>query len=129
MLWWWIAMFGVALVFGVLNVALNPQLAQANTITLTQVVANIVLLLLGFRWLHIDSAQLDIRRPLWLNFGIVLLAIVFVPYYFYKTRPAGARLQPIILFVGLVLAIGVVSAIGSALMVSMQSTTTSAPGL
>ena len=124
-----VTMLGVALVFGVLNVALHPDAMQANAITGTQVVANVVLLLLGFRWLQIDSAQLDIRRPWWLNVGVVLLAIVFVPYYFYKTRPEGRRLRPILGFFGVVLAVGVVSAIGSMLMMAMRSPALATPGL
>ncbi|HNR91282.1 MAG TPA: hypothetical protein PKO41_02545 [Dokdonella sp.] len=115
------AMFGVALVLGVLNVALNPDVVQNARVTGTQIAGNLVLLYLGFRWLAIDSAQLDIRRPLWLNVCIILLAIVFVPYYFYKTRRPGQRAQPILLFLALVVGIGIVSAIGSTLMLTLQS--------
>lgn len=124
------AMFGVALVLGVLNVALNPDVMQNARLTGTQVIGNLVLLFLGFRWLAIDSAQLDIRRPLWLNIGIILLAIVFVPYYFYKTRQPGQRALPILLFLALVVGVGIVSAIGSTLMLAMQSgATPGAPGI
>lgn len=124
-----IAMLGLSIAFGIVNVAMNPQVMQQPGLTLSQIVANLSLFVLGFYWLHIDSTQLDIRRPLWLNAGIVLLAIVFVPYYLHKTRPAGARLVPILSFFGLVLAIGMASAIGSMLMLAMQPGAASPPGI
>ena len=110
------AMFGVALVLGVLNVALNPDVMQDARLTGTQIVGNLVLLFLGFRWLAIDSAQLDIRRPLWLNVCIILLAIVFVPYYFYKTRPAGRRGLAIAGFFAMVVAVSLAMSFGAALL-------------
>ncbi|WP_440225611.1 hypothetical protein ACQQ2N_10215 [Dokdonella sp. MW10] len=116
------AMLGASLVFSILNVALNPDLAQQPSITVTQLIANVTLMLLGFRWLHLDSAQLEIRRPIWLNVGIILLAIVFVPYYLYKTRQPGARQAPILGFLGLVVAIGVASAVGGGLMMAFSGT-------
>ena len=61
---------------------------------------------------------------MWLNVGIVLLAAVFVPYYLYKTRPAGARVAPILNFFGLVLGCAVTSAVGATLM----GTFSAAPG-
>jgi len=114
-----IGMLGVALAAGIAVAALAPE---PGTVPLgVQFVINLALLLLGFRWLQIDSRQLDIRRPLWLNIGIVLLAAVFVPYYFYKTRPAGARLTPILMFFGLVMAIAFVSGLGAVLMTATQT--------
>lgn len=114
------AMLGVSLVTGIVVAAFAPDSGAAGVPMSIQLLANLALLLLGFRWLHIDSAQLDIRRPLWLNIGIVLLAAVFVPYYFYKTRPAGARVVPILSFFGLVMACAMASAIGTLLMSSLQ---------
>lgn len=126
------AMLGVSLVTGIIIAALAPAPVTSDTgmtLSAPQIIANVVLILLGFRWLQVDSAQLDIRRPLWLNIGIVLLAAVFIPYYFYKTRPAGARLTPILGFFGLVIACAVASAIGTTLMILMQSGGTPAPTL
>jgi hypothetical protein len=115
-----VAMLGVSLVTGIVVTAFAPESGPVEVPLGVQFAVNLALLLLGFRWLQIDSQQLDIRRPLWLNFGIVLLAAVFVPYYFYKTRPAGARLKPILMFFGLVMAIAFTSAIGAMLMTALQ---------
>lgn len=109
-------MFGVSLVTGIVVTALAPNAAETGMPLGIQLVANIVLFVLGFRWLHADSVALDIRRPTWLNIGIILMAAVFVPYYFFKTRPEGARLAPILRFFGLIFACAFTSVIGSTLM-------------
>ena len=114
------AMLGVSLVAGVVITAVAPDAAENGIPLGIQIAANVVMIVLGLHWLQADSAQLDIRRPVWLNVGIVLLAAVFVPYYFYKTRPAGARLHPILAFFGLIFACAMTSAIGTLLMGAIQ---------
>ncbi len=105
------AAFGINLVFGALLVVLYPELtrpenAQAAIAGLRNSGLNIVyelaVLVICFIWLGLDSHQLQIRRPWWLNVGIVLLTSVFVPYYLYKTRAAGQRGQAILSFFGIV---------------------------
>lgn len=105
------AVFGINLVFGALLVGLFPGLtdpasAQATIEELRSSPINFVYqlatLIACFAWLHLDSRQLDIRRPWWLNVGIVLVTSVFVPYYLYKTRPPGQRGQAILSFLGVV---------------------------
>ena len=122
------AMLGVSLAAGIVVVALAPTPSEAGmSLSVPQIIANVVLFVLGFRWLHVDSAQLDIQRPTWLNVGIILLAAVFVPYYFYKTRPVGARMVPILSFFGLVIACAMASAIGTTLMTMLQPGSAPAP--
>ena len=122
------AMLGVSLVAGIMVAAFAPAPSGSGmSLSLPQLVANVVLFVLGFRWLRVDSAQLDIRRPIWLNIGIILLAAIFVPYYFYKTRPAGARVTPILSFFGLVIACAMASAIGTTLMALLQPGSAPAP--
>jgi hypothetical protein len=104
-------LIGASLVFGVLDAALRLQ--SSSTLTL---IGSLAMLLIGFRWLQLDAAQLDIRRPMWLNVGIVMAAAIFVPYYLYKTRPVGHRLPAIAGFFAVVFGCAVVSALGAALM-------------
>lgn len=113
-------MFGVSLATGIAITALAPNAVETGMPLGIQIVANIVAFVLGFRWLQADSAALDIHRPTWLNVGIVLLAAIFVPYYFYKTRPEGARLAPILRFFGLIFACAFTSVIGATLMTLLQ---------
>jgi peptidoglycan/LPS O-acetylase OafA/YrhL len=117
-----IALVGAALVLGIVDAALGlPSTESPGRLAFT-FGGNIALLLIGFRWLQFDAAELDIRRPTWLNVGIILLAAVFVPYYLYKTRPAGHRLPAIAGFFGLIFACMIGSAIGALLMQAMSST-------
>lgn len=39
-----------------------------------------------FAWYHADARQRGYRRPMWLNVGVIALAIVAMPYYFLRTR-------------------------------------------
>lgn len=39
-----------------------------------------------FAWYRIDARQHGYRRSIWLNIGVILLAIVAMPYYFFRTR-------------------------------------------
>ena len=105
------AVFGIHLVFGAVLVMLHPDLAS-NQESMQQAMASvrssgisylyqIAVLVACFVWLGCDSRQLDIRRPWWLNLGVIFLTSVFVPYYLYKTRPAGRRGQAILAFVGI----------------------------
>lgn len=117
-----IALVGAAVVLGIVDTALGlPSTDSAGRLAFT-FGGNIALLLIGFRWLQIDAAELAIRRPTWLNVGIILLAAVFVPYYLYKTRPADHRLPAIAGFFGLIFACMIGSAIGALLMTSISGT-------
>jgi hypothetical protein len=111
-----IALIGVSLVLGIVDVALGFPLTESPGRLAFTLGGNLALLLIGFRWLQIDAVELDIRRPNWLNVGIILLAAVFVPYYLYKTRPANRRLPAIAGFFGLVFACMFGTAIGAMLM-------------
>lgn len=114
------AMLGVSLATGIVVAAVAPNAAETGMPLGIQLGANVLLFVLGFRWLQADSAQLDIRRPTWLNVGIILFAAVFVPYYFYKTRPEGRRLSPIMRFVALIFACAIASVLGTTVMAMLQ---------
>ncbi len=42
--------------------------------------------LLIFAWYRLDSTQIGYRRSPWLNVGVIALAIVVLPYYFFRSR-------------------------------------------
>jgi len=111
-------LLGASLVLGIVDAAFQLQSSSGLTF-----VGSLAMLIIGFRWIALDSAELDIRRPMWLNIGIVMAAIVFVPYYLYKTRPAGRRLPAIASFFAIVLACAMTSAIGAAAMMYFSGTT------
>lgn len=110
-----IALGGASFVLGIVDVlfALPPR--PDGVRLLVMALGNVTLLVIGFRWLMLDARELEIRRPLWLDLGIVLLAAVFVPYYLYKTRPQPRRLPAILAFFSLVLGCMVLTTLGAAL--------------
>jgi hypothetical protein len=115
-----VALLGASVVLGIVEVALGLPMQDSQQRLVFTFVGNLALLLLGFRWLQLDARELDIRRPTWLNIGIVLLAAVFVPYYLFKTRPPERRLLAIASFFGLVIACMLASALGAVLMATLS---------
>jgi hypothetical protein len=107
-------LIGVSLVFGVVDVGLGTGLSESARFGIA-LLGNLALLVIAFHWLNLDSHELDIRRPTWLNLGIILLLIVFVPYYLYKTRPEGKRTPVLLGFLAVLVACVFASAIGSTL--------------
>lgn len=58
-----------------------------------------VLIALGlfwvFLWLHADQREFGYRRSPWMNVGIVLLSVLFIPVYLARSRPAGRKLAAV----------------------------------
>jgi hypothetical protein len=133
------AVFGVNLIFGGLLVVYFPSLIEPKTLQEMMVAFEdasfrlayqgykLVLLVLCFIWLGLDSKQLDIRRPWWLNIGIVLMSEVFVSYYLFKTRPQGRRLSSILRFLGIVFGGAFVAALGSMIATAVYGIPASGP--
>ncbi len=117
-----IALGGASLLIGIIDIALGLPSAQDGARLLVTLLGNLVLLVIGFRWLSLDSRQLDIRRPTWLDVCIILFAAIFVPYYLYKTRPAERRLPAIGAFFGVVFGCMFATAIGASLMMMLSGT-------
>ncbi|MGN6519435.1 MAG: hypothetical protein ACTHK2_08440 [Dokdonella sp.] len=104
------AVFGVSLVVGGLlaaqhadlfaNPAAVPAAMEAVRGSGLNLAYQIAVLLLCFAWLEMDSRELSIRRPWWLNLGVVFMTSIFVPYYLYKTRAPGQRGGAILAYFG-----------------------------
>ncbi|MCC8674117.1 hypothetical protein [Xanthomonas vesicatoria] len=71
-----------------------------------------VLLVLIFVWLAADSRRQGFRRPMWINIGMVLAWLVFIPIYLYRSRPVGRRLSAMGGFVLAILASGLLFMLG-----------------
>lgn len=41
---------------------------------------------LVFLWYRIDSEQRSFKRSPWLNIGVIAIAIIALPYYFFRSR-------------------------------------------
>lgn len=116
-----VALFGVSLVYGI--VAAQIGLLPAGSPRIGDVfwfASVLVMFIAGFAWLHYDGFERNyVRTPL-LNAGIVLLAIVFVPVYFWNSRPPGRRALPIFAFFGVVVGSMFLSMLGSACMFALD---------
>lgn len=55
----------------------------------TAIVFTVVGVSLIFLWYRLDAMRIGYRRRPWLDLGVIALAIVALPYYFFRSR--GAR--------------------------------------
>lgn len=116
-----VALFGMSLVYGIAaaQVRLLPG-ASARLDDVFWFASVLVMFIAGFAWLHYDGFERGYTRRPWLNIGIVLLAIVFVPVYFWNSRPPGRRVLPIFAFFGVVVGSMFLSMLGSACMFALD---------
>ena len=106
------ALLGCSFTIGIVLAGTYPYLHSPQQEFLVQILGNVLLLGIGFWWLHLDSTEHGVRRSPLLDVGIVLAALVFVPYYFFRTRPPGGRARPVLAFFGLILVSALCSAGG-----------------
>lgn len=66
-------------------------------------------------WFYKDSAERGFARTSAWSAGIILLSIVAVPIYLFKSRPPGKRLKAIALALGTLILSILLPAIGAAL--------------
>lgn len=63
---------------------------------------------LCFAWYCRDGDARSYIRSRWLNIGIIILTVLTVPYYLWRSRPRGQRLRAILRYAGFgVLLVGV----------------------
>lgn len=131
-----VSAYGVSLVCGAWIAMKFPGLTNPDTLAATMEalrghwinwVYQLAILFACFTWLQADSQQLDIRRPWWLNIGIVVVTSVFVPYYLFKTRPAGKRLQPILMYFAILFSSAFVMVLGLVIGMSLSAPAATAP--
>ena len=56
-----------------------------------RVASSFVVSLLIFSWYWFDSRARLFRRTPWLNFAVLAVAFVAIPYYLFRSRPPGQR--------------------------------------
>ena len=64
----------------------------------TQVFFVFLDLFLLFAWVQFDRRELGVPRSAGFNFALAWFAMIAVPVHFARTRPAGRRWMPIVLF-------------------------------
>lgn len=93
-------LFAATLVAGVIDAR---ETAQGIDTSWWDIASTLLFSFLCFWWYRIDSDLRRYRRSRWLNVGIVMLAIVAVPYYLVRSRPAGQRGRALLGLAGFVL--------------------------
>lgn len=81
------------------------------------VVSTLVFSFLCFYWYRLDSDRRAYRRTRWLNVGVVMLAIVAVPYYLARSRPRGQKMRAFLRLGGFVLLLGGAGVLGAAVLI------------
>jgi hypothetical protein len=76
------------------------------------VLSTLLFSFLCFCWYRIDSEAHLYRRSRWLNVGIVMLAIVAVPYYIARSRPAGQKGRALLRLAGFCVLLAAAGALG-----------------
>jgi len=99
-----IALLGCSFAIGIVLAGTYPHIHSREQQFLIQIAGNVLLLGIGFWWLRLDSIEHGVRRSPLLDAGIVLAALIFVPYYFFHTRPQGQRARPVLGFFALLVA-------------------------
>lgn len=115
-----VALAVVSLAFGMVDQWFYPGHPSPPT--------GVAYMLLGvfliFLWYRMDSTQLGYRRSPWLNVGVVALAAVALPYYFFRSRGMRRGAISTLVFVLAFIASGVLYAAGT---LAAQSLGGSAP--
>lgn len=68
--------------------------------------------LLVFLWYRIDSDQAAYPRSIWLNISVLALALVALPYYFFRSRGAKGGAIATLAFLALLVCWAVLAVVG-----------------
>lgn len=83
-----------------------------STPAIVDVISNLTLMMTGYLWFRHDCGEHRYRRGVLLGGAIILFAPLAIPYYLFRSRPAGARVRPLLRFLGLVAGVIAFSVIG-----------------
>ncbi|MVW59526.1 hypothetical protein GPY61_06255 [Massilia sp. NEAU-DD11] len=100
----------LTLVFGVVDAREMVLGVQSNG---WAVLSTVLFSFLSFCWYRLDSDAHQYRRTALLNVGVVMLAIVAVPYYLVRSRPAGQKGRALLRLAGFCLVLVVAAGLGS----------------
>jgi hypothetical protein len=104
-----VLLVAVTLVAGVVDARDMELHVQSNG---WAVLSTLLFSFLCFCWYRIDSEARLYRRSRWLNVGIVMLAIVAVPYYIARSRPAGQKGRALLRLAGFCVLLAAAGALG-----------------
>ena len=62
----------------------------------------VVSTVLVYRWYYVDAANRAYRRTALLGGAVIMLPLLAIPYYLFRSRPSGQKLRALLGFFGLV---------------------------
>ncbi|TDM09012.1 MAG: hypothetical protein C4K60_06565 [Ideonella sp. MAG2] len=62
----------------------------------------VVSTVLVYRWYYVDAANRAYRRTALLGGAVIILPLLAIPYYLFRSRPSGQKLRALLGFLGLV---------------------------
>jgi glucose uptake protein GlcU len=80
-----------------------------------QIIALVVVMVLIFVWVHHDSSERNYKRPHFLNAGLLILPLLFVPVYVVLSRNEGEKATALLRCVGFGAALFIITAVSEAL--------------
>jgi amino acid permease len=101
----------LTLVFGVVDARETTLGVQSNG---WAVLSTLLFSFLCFCWYRLDSDAHRYRRTPLLNVGIVMIAILAVPYYIVRSRPAGQKGRALLRLAGFCLVLAAAAEAGAA---------------
>ncbi|GAB3092374.1 hypothetical protein [Lysobacter terrae] len=92
--------------------------AQSSPVDVCFTILGVALI---FAWYRLDTTQIGYRRSPWLNAAVIAIAIVGLPYYFFRSRGLKRGLVATGLFLLTIVSSGFLTALGSAAVYRLQS--------
>jgi hypothetical protein len=102
-------LIALTLVFGVVDAREMALGVQSNG---WAVLSTVLFSFLSFCWYRLDSDAHGYRRTALLNVGIVMFAILAVPYYLVRSRPAGQKGRALLRLAGFCLVLVAAAGLG-----------------
>jgi hypothetical protein len=99
----------VTAVYGVVDAR---QMAQHIEYSGWEVLSTVLFSFLCFYWYRLDSEARMYRRTALLNVGIVMFAVLAVPYYLVRSRPAGQKGRALLRLAGFCVLLVVAAGVG-----------------
>jgi hypothetical protein len=71
---------------GLVDGATHQLIAPGEIVARSDILFTVLATFLIFVWYRLDSDQLSYRRTPWLNIAVIAIAVIALPYYFFRSR-------------------------------------------
>jgi hypothetical protein len=98
-----LVVFGALMLSALLSGAVHQMVAPYDLVVSIDIPFMLVAVFLLFFWFRLDSDERGYKRSPLLNVGVIALAVIVMPYYFFRTRGfvRGLAASALLLVVGI----------------------------